>query len=438
MNGGDSFNKAVAIDTLFRVRQRGVFVYEALLWAMAGGFVLVLIGYLILLSGSVASGAEHLRRILGLSAPVFGPDWYALFIAGLVFFLPLGVLAAFFRWYKSLWNKSLKQVWREGRGAEQLASIRSIPATPGVGDREERTKYLKSLLVSDLWRPFWEDIKKDSGLKDISPESLSSDDYERTATAVWKVLQTDIKDRALATGLIVGLSGNRWIDQLTILAASLELQLHVLTRLGKKPSQHTWRTLLKRMLSSLFLNTYLTREDAFLVQFVIKKTAMGLYVLADLAEQGAEQLREIDLDQLIHSLDVDEALEGSRHVAEQTGSTLKAAGRAAATLTDVIAQAQTGVPGAGTTVINIFTEVLEGGAKVGLAITEFSLKTGATGLHLLGEFTDHYGRELMQGVAAGVMLHSHGAELAADCLALDANHRAQMTINYGESLTEMA
>lgn len=314
MSGGDSSN-AASLDALGRVRKRGVLILEALLWAMAGGFLLVLIGYLSFICSSIGSGAEHLRRILGLRAPVTGPDWYALFIVTLVIFMPLFGLGAFFRWYNSLWRRSLKQLWREDRRLKEFASIRTIPTAPGVGDREQRTNYLRSLLASEPWRPFWQDIKKDAGLKDISPESLSPDVYERTATAVWKILQTDIKDRALATGLIVGLGQNKWMDQITILIASLELQLHVLTRLGKKPSRHTWRTLLKRMLSSLFINTYLTRQDAFLVQFVIKKTAMGLHVLSDLADQGAEHLKEVDLDHLIHSLDVDEALEGSRHMA---------------------------------------------------------------------------------------------------------------------------
>jgi hypothetical protein len=42
-------------------------------------------------------------------------------------------------------------------------------------------------------------------------------------------------ERAVATGLIVGVSHRRFIDLFTIFAATLELQLHMLSRLGKRP-----------------------------------------------------------------------------------------------------------------------------------------------------------------------------------------------------------
>ena len=232
------------------------------------------------------------------------------------------------------------------------------------------------------------------------------------------------------------------MDQITILIASLELQLHVLARLGKKPNWRTWRRLLKRMLSSLFINTYLTRQDAFLVQFIIKKTAMGLYVLSDLAEHSAEHLKNMDVDHLIqnHALDLDEAIEGHRHLAEQVGSTVKSTARVVATGVNIATTvAAHGVPlPVGTVVVETVIGAAEGVAKVGLAFTEFSLKTGATGLHLIGTFTDHYGKELTQGVAAGALLYSHGAELAADCLALNENHRARMNLGYTKILSEMA
>ena len=416
------------------VRKRGVFVIEALLWASTGGLVMVLVGYFVLLLNFFVSGAEHFRRILGANAPSSGPDWYALLVIGLAILVPVSAFSAVFSWYNSVWRNRLKSTWRHADHSKRFSKIQPVPKIAGVGDREERTEYLRRLLDGDNWRPYWQKIKEDAGIGDTFPDTLSPERYERAATAVWKTIQADVKDRALTTGLIVGLSKNRWMDQVTILVASLELQLHVLTRLGKQPTWRTWRILLKRMLSSLFINTYLTREDAFLVQFIIKKTAMGLYVLSDLAEHGADHLKDVDVDHLIHALDVDEALEGSRHVAEQSGGVLKAVGGAAGKFADVAI----GVPGLGTVIAETLTTAVGGGVKVGLTVTEFSLKTGATGLHLLGTFTDHYGQELMQGVAASVMLYSHGAELAADCLALDASHRTQMDPGYKEILTEMA
>jgi hypothetical protein len=196
--------------------------------------------------------------------------------------------------------------------------------------------------------------------------------------------------------------------------------------------------LLKRMLSSLFINTYLTRKDAFFVQFVIKKTAMGLEVLSELAEHGAEQLKDIDVDHLFDALDVDEAMEGYRHMAEPGGSAVKSAFQLSGKAGDLVAAAHAVPLPVGTLLVEGAVSIAEGGAKVGLALAEFSLKTGATGLHLIGTFTDHYGQELMQGVAASVMLYSHGVELAADCLALDQSHYAQMSLDYKTMLTETA
>ena len=44
----------------------------------------------------------------------------------------------------------------------------------------------------------------------------------------------------------MGISRNRAVDLFSIAAAALELQLHVLTRLGKRPSLAAWRQMLAR------------------------------------------------------------------------------------------------------------------------------------------------------------------------------------------------
>ncbi len=374
-------SNSAAADSLGKVRKRGVFVMEALLWAAAGGFMLILGGYFVALLNFAVSGAERFRRILGGSAPATGPDWYAITVIGLGVLLPVGLLGALFVWYRGGWKKRLKSIWRQDKDLRRFARIQPIPKSTGVGDLKERTAYLKLLLCSDEWRPCWPAIQKEAGITDFLPESLSSKvdkDYELVATAVWNSIQADIKDRALATGLIVGLSGNRWMDQITILVASLELQLQVLTRLGKKPNWHTWRMLLERMLSSLFLNTYLTRQDAFSVQILITKTAMGLQVLSDLAEQGAEHLKNIDVEHLLHnSADMDETLEDAHHLSGHTGGAFKTAGRAFGKAADIHAG------GLGTLVAEGLIAGSEYGAKAGLAMMAFLLRTGATGLHLI-------------------------------------------------------
>jgi hypothetical protein len=66
-------------------------------------------------------------------------------------------------------------------------------------------------------------------------------------------LEKDISKRAVTLGLVVGVSRNRFVDFFTISAAALELQLEILTRLGKRPSWATWRQMLTRTASSRFL-----------------------------------------------------------------------------------------------------------------------------------------------------------------------------------------
>ena len=83
---------------------------------------------------------------------------------------------------------------------------------------------------------------------------------------------------------------------MTIAASAFELQLHVLTRLGKRPSPRTWMELVKRAGASIFLNTYVTREDALYLNLAIRKAALGLEVASDAFQNS---LVDIDLDEVL-------------------------------------------------------------------------------------------------------------------------------------------
>ena len=161
---------------------------------------------------------------------------------------------------------------------------------------------------------------------------------------------------------------NPLLDTLTIVAAAFELQLHVITRLGKRPSMKMWIELVKRAGASVFLNTYVGREDALHLNLTIRKAALGVEMASDTVQEAAETLADVDWD-----------------------------------------------------------EVLGGVSVPGLsAVTSFatmSMSVGAFGLRHIGTFIEATANDLLQGVLAGGVLYFHGMALASECLALDLEHR---------------
>jgi hypothetical protein len=211
---------------------------------------------------------------------------------------------------------------------------------------------------------------------------------------VLEQVERDIVERAFTTGLVVGVTTHRVFDLITIFAAALELQLHVLTRLGKRPSPAAWRLLIQRCGASLFVNQYLTRQDTLLLNLAIKKAGLGLHAAGDALDSAAQQLTS-------HDLDFDDLLHLNR---------------------------LEGVPLAG-----LATKGLEVAATMTLTV-------GKQGLHALGYLVETAGDQLTTGAIAASILYYHGMALAADALALDAEHRASPGMNRGfaEGLQRMA
>jgi hypothetical protein len=221
-----------------------------LLWAAVGGLLVVTSGYALILYHYGISLAERARSSLGFAPPPHGPDWFLLaaLISGPSVAL-LGLLLLFVRWYKRLWLRRVAVVWPHSRQRRQTFKVAaSTRARDEFGRREECSGYLAALLES----PFW------SGRNSPTP----STSYEKQAEWLLEELEKDVAERALATGLTVGISQNRYVDLFTIFAAALELQLHVLSRLGKRPSTYAWRLLIQRCGASLFINSYLNRQDS--------------------------------------------------------------------------------------------------------------------------------------------------------------------------------
>ena len=194
-------------------------------------------------------------------------------------------------------------------------------------------------------------------------------------------VEADIAQRAVTVGLVIGLNRNPLLDTLSIAAAAFELQLHVLTRLGKRPSAGTWVEMLKRTSASLFLNNYISRDDALYLNLAIRKAALGLEMASDAVQEASGALADIDWDEVLGGVSV---------------------------------------PG-----ISAVTSF----ATMGMSV-------GAFGLRQLGSFIEATSNDLLQGVLAGGILYYHGMALAADCLALDEEHRRspEMTRTIGQAM----
>jgi hypothetical protein len=348
------------------LRRRGQFLFGVLLWASAAGFLVVACSSALVTYDYAISFAERMRLGLGFPAPLHGPDWYLLIALSSGPLIGVLVLLIFFQWYRQLWLRRVALVWPDARRSRQLSRWQRVPFHVTDSKRQERSDYLMSLLRS----PVWSDRN--------CPQS--QEDHEGQAEWLLQELEKDIAERALATGLAVGISQNRFVDLLTIFAAALELQLHVLSRLGKRPSLVAWRLLIQRCGASLFINSYLNRQDSIALNLMIKKAGMGIKATGDLMESASQHLSENDFD-------LDEALN------------LQHSG-----------------------ILGMATKSLELGATMAVTV-------GQVGLHVLGTLIESVGDELTQGALAAGILYYHGMALASDTLALDAAHRATPAMN---------
>ena len=340
------------------VRRRGQFLITGLLWACVGGLLILLSGYLVVLYHYGLGVADRIRSGLGWHPPAAGPDY---FLLGLMLAIPLFglvLLAALWSWYSRIWSRRLREIWPARRDRRVHGRWRPLKALADDAERRHRSEYL-------------------SALPSTGP---ATSEYEALAEATLADLERDIAERALTTGLVVGISRNRFIDLVTILIATLELQLHVLTRLGKRPSLHTWKLLVQRCGASLFINSYLNRHDALLLNLMIKKAGMGLHAAGDVMDAGIQHLSDQDID-------LDDALN---------------------------------LPHSG--LLGIATKGIEMGAFMALSV-------GQVGLRTLGTLIESVGDELAQGALAAGIIYYHGISLASDTLAVDQRHRASPAMN---------
>lgn len=362
-------NSARAADPVLEgLRRRGQFLISGLLWAAAAGLVIVLSGYALILYHYAIALAERFRQSLGFAAPNHGPDWFMVAALAVGPIFCAFCIVVFAIWYKRLWFRKLRTAWPDASDRSRYSRWQVLPYRASASQRKQRSEHIEALLKSDLW------ATKEG------PNPAAS--YEVRAEWLLLDLEKDIAERALTTGLTVGISNNKYIDLFTIFVAALELQLHVLSRLGKRPSWHAWKLLIQRCGASLFINSYLNRQDSLALNLMIKKAGMGLYATGDLMENASHHLSESDFD-------LDEALN------------LQHAG-----------------------ILGMATKSLELGATMALTV-------GQVGLHVLGSLIESVGDELTEGALAAGIIYYHGIALASDTLALDQIHRQSPAMNRG-------
>ena len=353
--------------TLSTVRSRGLQFLNYLLWALCIAGALIAANLTASLLAKWAAFLDWIRTVFAIPRPSTGPDLWMLigFASALLALASLLTLA--YAAYRKAWTRRLQSTWPD---RARRIDTKLLTLSPRASDREldVRQQYLERLRLSPEWQ----------SLQAPQPPPSDSDPrahYRQSAEHFLKHIETDIAIRATTTGLVVGLNRNALLDSLSILAAALELQLHVLTKLGKRPSPRLWMEMLKRTGGSLFLNWYVSREDALYLKLVIKKTAWGMGAASDLAQQAADALDDMDWH---------EALGGGG-----------------------------GIPGL---------------HLVG-SLTATGLGIGAFGLRHLGSFIESTSDDLLQGVLAAGILYYHGMALASECLALDEEHRRSPAMN---------
>ena len=356
---------------LASVRSRTLLYGSYIIWAISAALVLFVLNAYISAVHTWLGAVERVRGLLGFTLAPHTPDWWLIGAGLIALAAPVGAGLALYTLYRRAWRRRLNRLWGPVGGGV-FERIRILPATADDTHAGRCCEYLNGLLGADRW--------SSTG---ILLAGRSAECYRTASERVMAEIERDIAQRAWSLGLVVGMSRKSWIDSLAIAAAALELQLHVLTSLGKRPSVAMWMHVWRRAASSLFINWYLNGEQSLTFRLMIRKIGLGLQASAQIVEQAADALAhwdaapdDVDWDDVEHML--------PEHI---LGLPVRAVSRAAS---------------------------VSAGALISV---------GAFGMQQIGRFIEQCGEDLFQGALAATILYGHGIDLAADCLALDRRHR---------------
>ncbi len=279
------------------VRSRTLLYGSYIIWAISAALALIAFNAYVSAVQSWMGAAERVRGLFGFTLAPHSPDWW-LIGAGLVAVaVPVAGGLALYTLYRRAWRRRLNQLWGPAGGGV-FERIRILPSSADELHAGRCCEYLNGLLAAGRWG--------DSG---ITLAERNAECYRAASERVLAEIERDIAQRAWSLGLVVGLSRKSWIDSLAIAAAAIELQLHVLTSLGKRPSVAMWMHVWKRAASSLFINWYLNGEQSLTFRLMIRKIGFGLQASAQIVEQAADALShwdaapdDVDWDDVEHML----------------------------------------------------------------------------------------------------------------------------------------
>ena len=377
MDSIDSERQYLGLDA---VRSRGVLFINYAVWAMCfASLGLGITLYLTILQRWLAL-LDSVRQVLGMHRPTAGIDWWLCCGLGAALIIPFVAGLIAYWYYRRTWMRRLQGVWATPR-VPTHARVHGWRS--GANENKERIDYLRCICATPDWSAM-----------QIPDPGTSAESYKLASEAILKELERDLSQRSIMLGLAVGVSHNRAVDLFTIAAAAFEVQLHVLTRLGKQPSLRLWKQMLTRTISSLFISSYLNGNESLALRIAIKKMGMGLEVASDLIDHATTVSGEHLAGLFEHHQSSDWSLD------DADGDDAD----------HLIPQSVAGIP---------VKSIVDG---LGF-VTGGLVSVGTFGLRQLGVFIDRAGDELFQGALAGGILYFHGMAIAADCLAVDPAHR---------------
>jgi len=345
----------------------GRYAVKALLFSAAVGGAMILVGYGALLLNYALELTDKTRVILGYRVVPGQIDLLGVSVIVVFISIPLLLMLVCYLKYRTAWGKKVAFVWGDKTLANKHAKLISLSEPDNTN---KQAQYLADLANTAIWKAELHDAK-------IS----NVDNKKLVAEAILKSIEKDVAERAITTGLIIGISSSKLIDHITIVLTALEIQLHVLSKLGRKPSLRDWYELLVRAGSSLFVNDYLNRSQALELSMTTKTIAAGMSYAAGFLESDA----------------VNETSEDLFEHAEKFLSRFATGDVSGAIVNAALVTSEFAIDGA--------------------------LSIGSEGLQLMSQLVESHGDDLMQGVLSGGMLYYHGMAIAADSLALDQQHR---------------
>lgn len=369
------------------IQKKGVLIFTIAIYGMAIGGAIIICGYVFFLLCQCIELINRSRKALGFAVPESGPDWLVLVLIACIICAMLTILLIMLRWYNHICDKKLKKVWPRKFDRMKYSRMNGRINTKGYS----HAQYIRELLQSPVWREKWEDVCKKIPdkypvLNGISPETLTDEECRAAAAGIAAIVRIEIAKRALAVALLTGFSRKRWVDQLAICIAGLDIQIEVLGMLGKKLTLKYWRIMLKRTLASIFVNSFFNQQQVSDLIITIKSFAMGFSIVI---ENASDLLDASDAP-------VDEIFDSLRSILGNSGG--------GPLLGDILA-------------------MLEKGTSASLIGLDLTLSAGASASRILAVIIEKIGDDVLEASLAGGILYYHGMELLRETLPFDEDQR---------------